>query len=215
MSDVVPSDRFSMLPERYQRRAREIATRVGEIDALIRPAGKEAVRDAVIRLRCQLRPQPDTAAKDMASEFVTACADLPEWSISEAANDFLAGRVENHTGQFMPTCAEFAKRAREIIRPFLVERASLRTEAEKLVERAADDARRHRIEMERQDPAVRARVAKLHADAIAGAPKRQALTHTGLSEDRQKRLDAFKVKREPEASKLLETRIVQRKASGE
>lgn len=215
MSDVVPSDRFSMLPERYQRRAREIATRVGEIDALIRPAGKEAVRDAVIRLRCQLRPQPDTAAKDMASEFVTACADLPEWSISEAANDFLAGRVENHTGQFMPTCAEFAKRAREIIRPFLVERASLRSEAEKLVERAADDARRHRIEMERQDPAVRARVAKLHMDAIAGLPKRRALTHIGLRDDQQKRLDAYKVKREPQPSKLLETRIVHRKASGE
>lgn len=208
MSDVVPSDRFSALPERYQRRAREIAARVGEIDNLIRPAGKEAVRDAVIRLRCQLRPQPDTAAQDMAAEFVTACTDLPEWAISEAANDFLAGRVDNHTGQYMPTCAEFAKRAREIIRPFLVERSSLRIEAEKLVERATDDARRHRIEMERRDPAVRARVAKLHMDAIAGAPKRQALTHTGLSEDRQKRLDALKVKREPQQSKLLETRIL-------
>ena len=43
---------------------------------------------------------------------------------------------------------------------------------------------------------------------VISAGKRQALTHSGLSEERQKRLDALKVKREPQQSKLLETRIL-------
>lgn len=215
MTDLVPNDKFSRLPERYQRRAREITARVTEIDAVLSPASFDAIALTVARMAAQFRPQQDEDPAIMGKEYRAACSDLPEWAISEAANDYLWGRVEDHNGRFMPVCAEFAKRVREITRPLLVERSSLRVEAEKLVERAADDARRHRIEMERQDPAVRARVAKLHMDAIAGAPKRQAHTHSGLSEDRQKRLDALKVKREPEASKLLETRIVQRKASGE
>lgn len=206
MRDVAPGDKFARLPERYQRRAREIARRVSEIDALCRPAAPDEIGDSLKRMRRHFRPQPDTEARDMAEGFRDACKDLPTWVLSEAANDFLAGRVENHTGQFMPTCAEFAKRARSILVPFLSERAALRTEAEKLVERATDDARRHRIEMERQDPAVKARVAALVESATAGTSKRTTLNHRGLSAEKQAALDALKKPRQF-ASKIGATKI--------
>jgi len=204
MSDIVPADVFSKLPERYQRRAREIAARVGEIDALLVPCRVDAIRDVAGRLLGQLRFQPDADAREFASEFKRACADLPEWALSEAANDFLAGRVDNHTGQFMPTCAEFAKRARSIMTPFLSEQASLRVEASKLVERAADDHRRHIIEMERQDPAVRQRVEAIIADARLGAPKLAAPRRQGLTDDKRAALDAMRKPR-PFTSKIGHT----------
>jgi len=206
MSDLVPPDQFDRLPERYRQRARQIAERVREIDALIRPCEKTAIRDAVLRLRGQLRPQPDTDPKDLAAEFTDACRDLPEWALSEAANDFLGGRVDNHTGQFMPTCAELAKRARGIIRPLLAERWALRTEASKLVERAEDEARRIAIQIERADPAVKARVAELAAKAMAGHPKHLPGPRRILNTDKQARLDAMKKVR-PDVSKIGETRI--------
>lgn len=211
MSSLIPSDIFCRLPERYQRRAREIAVRVQEIDALMAPCSKDDVRDAAVRLRRQLRPQPDIDPANLADEFKAACRDLPAWALSEAANDFLAGRVENHTGQFMPTCAEFAKRARAIVTPFLSERLSLRTEASKLFERAEDDHRRHLIEMEKQDPSVKARVAHLTEKAFAGFPKKQALTHRGLDADAQARLDALRKPRSFQ-SKLEQTKIARRAA---
>ncbi|MER9188321.1 hypothetical protein [Mesorhizobium australicum] len=155
----------------------------------------------------QFRDQPDIDHADMAGEFLAACRDLPPWAVSEAASDFLAGRVDNHTGQFMPTCAEFAKRARAIMMPFLSERALLRTEASKLVERATDDRRRHLIDMERQDPAVRKRVAALVDVATAGAAKRKVLPHLRLNDAGQKRIDALKRPRQ-EFSKLEQTKIV-------
>lgn len=204
MSDIVPADVFSKLPERYQRRAREIAARVGDIDALLTPCKLDAIKGVAGRLLGQLRFQPDADAKEFASEFKRACADIPEWALSEAANDFLAGRVDNHTGQFMPTCAEFAKRARSIMTPFLSERASLRVEASKLLERAADDHRRHIIEMERQDPAVRQRVEAIIADARLGAPKLVAPRRQGLTDDKRAALDAMRKPR-PSTSKIGHT----------
>lgn len=192
MRDLLPADKFAKLPERYQRRAREIAARVSEIDSLCRSASVSEIGDSIKRMRRQFRPQPDTEDREMTAGFRDACSDLPAWALSEAANDFLAGRVENHTGQFMPTCAEFAKHARSVVLPFMAERSSLRVEASKLVERAEDDHRRHLIDIERQDPAVRQRVAELAEDFAAGAPKRQSVTHLGLSEQQQSRLDALK-----------------------
>lgn len=207
MADLVPADKFSRLPERYQNRARTIAARVSEIDTTLgRSATSEEIVDALKRLRRQFRPQPDTEARDMAEGFRDACRDLPAWALSEAASDFLNGRVDNHTGQFMPTCAEFAKRARSILLPFLAERSALRTEAEKLLERAEDDRRRHIIEMERQDPAVKARVSALVEATTVGTPKRGRLTHQGLSEEAQARIDALKKPRQY-ASKIGETKI--------
>lgn len=190
MSDIAP-DRFSRLPERYRERSRQIAARVGEIDGLLRPAHPSEVSDVLKRLRSQLRPQPDTDVRGMAEGFKDSCRDLPAWALSEAANDFLAGRVENHTGQFMPTCAEFAKRARSILLPFLSERASLRIEAGKLVERAEDEVNRHRIEMERMDPSVKARVSALVSEVMAGTPSHVPLRGS-LDGEKQKRLDALK-----------------------
>jgi hypothetical protein len=184
------------LPERYRIRGEEIRTRVDAITGLLAPCKVDAIRDAVIRLRSQFRPQPDTDAEALATGYVGACRDLPEWSLSEAANDFLAGRVDGHTGQFMPTCAEFAKRARWIITPFMAELSSLRVEASKLFERAADDQRRHVIEMERQSPAVRRRVADLASAFSAGSTKSQGAAHQGLSNERQARIDAFKKPRQ-------------------
>lgn len=209
-TDIIPFDRIARLPEQYQRRAHEIAKRVSEIDALFPPCAVDDIRDAVLRLRGQFRPQPDTDPNELAAEFKAACRDLPAWAISEAANDFLGGRVENHTGQFMPTCAEFAKRARQILTPFLAERAALRTEASKLVERAADDRRRHLIDMERQNPAVRERVQHLFEQAVAGIPKsRNPILPSGGGEAKA-RLDVYRRPR-AEASKLAETRIVKGK----
>lgn len=210
MSEVVQFDQFAKLPEQYRRRAREIAKRVADIDALFPACATDDIRDAVVRLRGQLRPQPDTAPTDLAAEFKAACRDLPAWAISEAATDFLAGRVDNHTGQYMPTCAEFAKRAREILVPFLSERAALKVEASKLIERATDDARRHAIAIERQNPAVKARVAALIDAARFGSPKPAALTHQGLSAEQQARLDAMK-KQPIHPSKITETKIVKGK----
>ncbi|TPN26608.1 hypothetical protein FKO01_25370 [Mesorhizobium sp. B2-3-3] len=207
MSDLVHQDQFDRLPEKYRHRAREIGARVAAIDAMMKPSNPMFVGETVIRMFRQFREQPGVSNADMASEYRTACIDLPEWALSEAANDFLAGRVDNHTGQFMPTCAEFAKRARDIMRPFLAERAALRTEASKLIERAADDHRRHLIELERQDPAVRKRVAALVEAATAGAAKRQGLPHLGLDKAEQQRVDALKRPRQ-EISKLEQTKIV-------
>lgn len=211
MADIAPADKFDRLPERYRQRARQIAERVREIEAICVPAPANAIGDALKRMRAHLRPQPDTEVKDMAAGFREACRDLPEWAVSEAANDFLGGRVPNHTGQYMPTCAEFAKRAREILVPFLSERAALKTEAGKLIERAEDEARRLAIEAERQDPSVRERVAAMLADATKGGTKRVSFQPEALSEEKQKRIDALKKPRQFE-SRLAETRIVKRAA---
>lgn len=206
-NDLVQTDVFDKLPERYRVRAREIKRRVAEIDALMIPCQPDAIRDSVVRMRGQLRPQPDVELRELADEFKAACRDLPEWALAEAANDFLAGRVENHTGQYMPTCAEFALRARQAITPFLAERSALRTEASKLIERATDDHRRHQIDIERRDPAVRSRVARLHEAAMTGAPKSQAAPHHGLNAEKQARIDAMK-RPQHTPSKIAETRIV-------
>ncbi|MER8806050.1 hypothetical protein [Mesorhizobium australicum] len=207
MADLVPQDQFDRLPEKYRQRAREIGARVAAIDAMMKPSNPLFVGETVIRMFRQFREQPGVSNVDMASEYRTACSDLPEWALSEAANDFLAGRVDNHTGQFMPTCAEFAKRARSIMLPFLSERAALRTEASKLVERATDDHKRHLIDMERQDPAVRKRVGVLVDVATAGAAKRKVLPHVRLNDAGQRRIDALKRPRQ-EVSKLEQTKIV-------
>jgi len=207
MHDLVAKDDFDKLPEKYRDRARAIRARVAEIDGLMVPCQPQDVRASVVRMAGQFRDQPDIDHADMAGEFLAACRDLPAWAICEAASDFLAGRVDNHTGQFMPTCAEFAKRARAIMMPFLSERAALRTEASKLIERATDDHKRHLVEMERQDPGVRSRVAALAEAVTAGAAKRQGLPHLGLNEAEQKRIDALKRPRQ-EISKLEQTKIV-------
>lgn len=206
MGDVVQMDKFTRLPERYQRRAREISARVSDIDALCAVSTSEAIGAELKRMRRQLRPQPDTEPAEMAKGFLEACRDLPEWAISEAVNDFLAGRVDNHTGQFMPTCAEFAKRARLIVLPFLSERAALRTEASKIIERAADDARRDQIAIERASPNVRLRVQALTEIITKGTAKKQAITHQDIDPERQRRLDALKKVR-PFVSKISETKI--------
>lgn len=207
MREIAVTDASSRLPEKYRRRAREIVGRVAEIDTLIAPCKPEDIRDAMVRMVGQFRDQPETEHSDMAAEFLAACRDLPAWGISEAAGDFLGGRVDNHTGQFMPTCAEFAKRVRSIILPFLSERSCLRAEASKLVERAEDERHRHLIEMERQNPSVRSRVAALAAAATAGAPKSQARPHGGLSIERREALDALRKPRAPFASRIAQTRI--------
>lgn len=205
MEALVPKSTFDRLPERYQRRAREIAERVAAIDGLLKPCIREDVRDAAVRMRKQLRPQPDTDPQNMADEFKAACRDLPAWAVHEAANDFLAGRVDNHAGQFMPTCAEFGKRVRSIMLPFLSERSALRTEASRLFERAQDDADRHLIEMERQDPVVRAKVAALTETIMAGATKKLALPPSAANAD-GKKFDAYR-RREPFQSKIDQTKI--------
>lgn len=194
--EVISLKSYSHLPERYRVRAEEIKHRVDALTGLLRPCKIEAIRDAVVRLRGQFRPQPDTEAESLASEYLGACRDLPEWAVCEAANDFLAGRVDSHTGQFMPTCAEFAKRARWILTPFMAELSALRVEASKLIERAADDNKRHTIEMERQDPAIRKRVAELTDAFTAGYPKATTTPKIGISDDTKARLSALKKPRQ-------------------
>lgn len=206
MGEVIDMDPFQRLPERYRNRAREIAARVRDIDAMMSPAEPVKIGEAVVRMLRQFREQPGVDPSEMGAEYRAACRDLPEWALSEAANDFLAGRVDNHTGQFMPTCAEFAKRARSIMLPFLSERAGLRTEASKLIERAADEHRRNEIAIERSDPAVKARVAALTEKVTKGAAKKQALTHSGLDAEKQRRMDALR-KPVPFKSKIDQTRI--------
>lgn len=197
---------FQGLPERYRLRAVQIAARVREIDAALKPCVPSEIGDAVVRMFRQFMEQPGTDRSEMAAEYRAACSDLPAWAISEAANDFLWGRVDNHTGRYMPVCAEFAKRARSILIPFLAERHALKTEAEKLVERAADDHRRHLVDMERQDPAVKARVAELAASVTKGHASPVVAPHIGLSKEKHKRIDALKKPRQF-VSKLGETRI--------
>jgi hypothetical protein len=208
MTELVPAYIFERLPERYRRRAREIAARVADIDNLLRRCDGELLNHAGKRLAGQLRHQPEIQPKDFAAEFRAACSDLPEWAISEATNDFLAGRVENHTGQFMPTCAEFARHARSIILPFIGEKYGLRNEAERLLQRAEDEARRHAIEIERMNPEVRKRVkAMVEAVTTGSAKATTAITHV-IDDDTRKRLDEMKKPRPELPSKLTETRIV-------
>jgi hypothetical protein len=195
-TDLVSLDIYSKLPERYRVRAQEIKRRVETINSLLVPCLPETVKSAVKRLGGQFLPQPDTDGKSIVLEYLMACNDLPEWAVSEATNDYLGGRVDTHSGRYMPTCAEFAKRARHILVPFMSERASLRDEASKLIERAEDDRRRHHIDMERQDPAVRQRVADLAVSVKVSAPKRRGMPHIGLAPEKQKRLDALKLQRQ-------------------
>ena len=207
MYDIVSEDIFDRLPERYRHRARSIAERVAEIDRLIQRCKPVAIRDAAIRLRGQLRPQPGIEIGDFADEFRQACADLPEWAISEATNDYLGGKVENHTGQFMPTCAEFAKHARSIILPFMSERASLRREAEKLFERAEDERRRDQIAIERAKPGHREWVRNLAKSVTVGAPVLSDRRHAGIDAQKQAQLDALKRPTQEHISKIPQTRI--------
>lgn len=206
MGEVIDLDPFKRLPERFQQRARDIASRVRDIDAMMSPCAPAMIGEAVVRMFRQFREQPGVDHSNMGVEFKAACRDLPEWALSEAANDFLAGRVDNHTGQYMPTCAEFAKRARSILLPMLAERSALRVEASKLVERAADEHRRDQIAIERTDPAVRRRVAELTEKVTAGAAKKQALTHSGVSPETKRSLDALR-KPVPFKSKIDQTKI--------
>ncbi|MET4689256.1 hypothetical protein [Sinorhizobium fredii] len=209
MSELVTADVFNRLPERYQNRARQIAARVAEIEAVLTRGQPSAIRDAVLRLRGQLRPQPDTALTEVAGEFRLACSDLPEWAISEATNDYLAGRVENHTGQYMPTCAEFARYARSIIRSFIAERASLKNEAERLLQRAEDETRRIRIKTERADPKLKERVAKLAKSVRTGAAKvHTGQRHQGTTDEMREKMDALRRPCAVQPSRLLETRVV-------
>jgi len=208
MHDLVPKDQFDRLPERYRQRARDIAFRVAEIDRLTARCKPAAIRDAAIRLCGQLRPQPGIEITDFAEEFRQACADLPEWAISEATNDYLGGKVENHTGQYMPTCAEFARHARSIVAPFHGERAGLRREAEKLFERAEDERRRAEIAVERARPGHREWVRNLARSVTAGAPQIGSKPHHAADPEMQARIDALKVKRDEPASKLDQTSIV-------
>lgn len=206
MFDLIAKDQFDRLPERYRERARQIAMRVGEIDRLLTPAAAETVRDTALRLIGQFRPQPGMDVAGFGREFRGVCADLPEWAVCEAANDFIAGRVANHTGQFVPTCAEFGKQARAIIAPFHAERYALRIEASRLFDRAAEEKRRAMIAIERADPAVKARVRAIVAQARAGAPVALSQPHGAISAQAQAVLDAMK-KTPQHPSKISQTRI--------
>lgn len=206
MFDLIAKDQFDRLPERYRERARQIALRVQEIDRLLAPAAAETVRDTALRLIGQFRPQPGMDVAGFGREFRGVCADLPEWAVCEAANDFMAGRVANHTGQFVPTCAEFGKQARAIIAPFHAERYALRIEASRLFDRAADEKRRAMIAIERADPAVKARVRAIVAEARAGAPVKLSRPHGAISAQAQAVLDAMK-KTQQHPSKISQTRI--------
>ena len=207
MAELVPSDIFDRLPERYQRRARDIAARVSELKLLLKRCELGAIVDAATRLQGQLRWQPETDHEAFGAEFRIACEDLPEWAISEATNDFLAGRVPNHTGQYMPTCAEFARHARSVVLPFLTEMSLLRREAEQLFERAEDERRRAEIAIERAKPGHREWVRNLAKSVSAGAPRVGGKPHA-TNPEMQSRIDALKVKREPPPSKLDQTSIV-------
>ena len=210
MHDLIPNDVFDRLPEQYRRRARQISERVAEIDRLLVRCKPAAIRDAAVRLCGQLRPQPEIKIDEFAAEFRDACNDLPEWAVFEATNDYLAGRVENHTGQFMPTCAEFARHARAIIRPFASEKAGLRHEAERLFIRAEDDRRRELITIERMDPAVRERVKAMKDLAISGCalPAPAHGRHAGIDCETRAKLDALKKPKVAMPSRLEQTRIV-------
>jgi hypothetical protein len=208
MSELVPNDIFDRLPERYQRRARDIATRVSELKLLMKRCDIGAIVDAATRLQGQLRWQPETDHEAFGTEFRVACEDLPEWAVSEATNDFLSGRVANHTGQYMPTCAEFARHARSVVLPFITEMSILRREAEQLFDRAEDERRRDQIAIERARPGHRDWVRNLAKSVTAGAPAITSRTHGQVDPETQARLDALKVNREEPASKLPQSSIV-------
>lgn len=207
MADLVSQDIFDRLPERYQRRAREISARVGELKSLLKRCDIQAIVDAAVRLQGQLLWQPGMDEKSFGVEFKAACADLPEWAISEAANDFLSGKIENHTGRYMPTCAEFAKQARFIIRPFQAEMSVLRREAEQLFERAEDERRRHIIALERQDPNQRRRIRAMIDEAVKGSAKQiSAMPHTPIDEKTQAQIDSLKLPKRDHVSKIPQTK---------
>lgn len=208
MVDLVPNDIFDRLPERYQRRARDIATRVSELKLLLKRCELGAIVDAATRLQGQLRWQPETDHEAFGAEFRIACEDLPEWAVSEATNDFLAGRVANHTGQYMPTCAEFARHARSVVLPFMSEMSILRREAERLFDRAEDERRRDQIAIERARPGHREWVRQLAKSVTAGAPAISAKPHSSIDEETQARLDAMKAPIHQPPSKLSQTSIV-------
>jgi hypothetical protein len=208
MTDLIEQDKFDRLPEKYRRRAREIEARLKEIKVVISPCDTSAIREAAIRLRGQLLPQPEMEMESFAEEFRLACSDLPDWAVFEATNDYLGGRVANHLGRYMPTCAEFAIHARSIVYPFIAEGRALQNEAEKLVQRAEDDARRAAIAIERSDPGIQERVRTMLAKAKAGAPVLSAgRTHTGITPETQAELDKYR-RRPKHVSRLANTPIV-------
>lgn len=207
MSELIPQDIFGQLPEQFRLRARQIKERVAEIDRLLQPCQIADIRDAAVRLRGQLRPQPDTVVTTFAEEFKLACIDIPAWAISEAVNDFLGGRVESHTGQFMPTCSEFARHARSITAPFAGERVIIRREARSLFARASDERRRQIIALERQDPSQRRRIRAMIEEAVKGSAKLNiAIPHTPIDEKTQAQIDALKLPQRDHVSKIPQTK---------
>ena len=161
MSDLILSPEIQALPKFYQDRAKEIARRYAEINRTLMPCTVSEIGDAMIRMKAQFLPQVDAGGKMVSDAYKLGCKDLPGWAISEAANDFLSGLVENHEGKFLPTSAEFCKRVRSIIMPLKREQDSLQREAMNMVRRWEDEKRLAEIERSRRDPEVQKRVQEL------------------------------------------------------
>ena len=212
MRELITQDQFDLLPERHRPRARHMAARAAEIQRVLSPCGLEAIRSAGARLHGQLRPQPDINIEEFAYEFKLACSDLPEWAITAATDDFLAGRVPNHTGQFMPTCAEFARHARFIISEFVSELGGLKFQMKKLLTLAEEEDRRARFELERvrerSRPGHKEWIRGLVKQVTASAPKPIERPRFSSDPEMRARLDALKPKRPEPESKLSQTSIV-------
>lgn len=202
MTEIAPSS-ISCLPEKYQVIAERLMTKAKSIEGRLQPASPDVIVQVSVKMAKRLRKQPEFSGEEVLAAYREALEGLPAWAIEEASKMFLSGAVQNHTGQYMPTCAEFAKVVREIVRPLELEWRSIRTRVNHLKTECQEEQRRIEVEAFRNNPEARARILLLIEDATKGLP-----TLTGpsaqhsMTDERRRALDAYRKPEPPHKSKI-------------
>lgn len=202
MTNIIQSQ-FSGLPEKYQHIASDLLEQISITEEKLLPAGREVAKAACILMGKHFRPQADADAGIVMEGYITALAELPEWAIAEAINCFISGLVENHSGQFMPTSAEFAKVARAQFMPVWTHWRSLRSEVNRLEQDCRDEQRRIDVEAFRNDPDARNRILLLIEDATKGLPSHTSPSaQHSMTDEQRSALDPYRAPVRPHQSKI-------------
>lgn len=104
-----------------------LAARSGALDAALTRATDREIRAQVGVLLSAFprKDAGDTASADaLLKLYVSALTYYPAWAIAEVCRSILEGRASINTA-FAPTPAQMAERCREVVAPFLEERAKI------------------------------------------------------------------------------------------
>lgn len=197
----IATNQFASLPEKYQEKARYLLSEISMAEKFITPSSQKDADNACIELSKHFRPQPDSEPTEVRDGYRAALASLPAWSISDAVQCFIRGDVDNHTGQFMPTCAEFAKVAKLLRSPRMANWLSLKSQINRLKTDCEEERRRDEIEKFRNDPEALDRVKKLVEQITKGSPKKISGKQHGDGKGAEA-LDQYRAARKHPKSKI-------------